>query len=375
MKTEFSLTLVLATVFSKGAMEGASDALMAVMTDIVDKAQELAKSKILWLPIAQNQPMGPLTITNPPVGAAVQSATEGKPARKRTQQYAEWDICAYMSSKDRRQKQLDAREEQRAKAQMESAKRDMLVYKQMVFELKTGLKTKKDKKVKKAPIMKIQANKDIIKTMIRSDIPNVPLPPEIKLQITVDKNKTSTQTGSKSPRTRSQAAMEDENEKAKNRSNHQQEKEKEQEEHEIKDDKAKNHRKHTKGKAEEGEEGGRGARKGSDKASNHKQASADMMDLFTLPDFLDDDDEEDPNFEPPVRKRGKGKAVPLIEDDQEDDDNEEDRVDDDNDEEEDDDYVVDKGDDDDGQDDDDENDEEEDDEEITLQTGKAEQRK
>ena len=67
MNTEFSLTLVLATVFSKGAMEGALDTLMAVMMDIVDKAQELAKSKISRLPIAQNQPMGPLTITNPPV--------------------------------------------------------------------------------------------------------------------------------------------------------------------------------------------------------------------------------------------------------------------------------------------------------------------
>ena len=51
---------------------------------------------------------------------------------------------------------------------------------------------------------------------------------------------------------------------------------------------------------EEGDEGGRGPRKGSDKASNCKQALADTMDLFTLPDFLDDDDEEDPNFEPPV---------------------------------------------------------------------------
>ena len=58
MNTDFSLTLVLATVFSKAAMEGASDVLMAVMTDIVDKAQELAKSKISQLPIAQNQPTG-----------------------------------------------------------------------------------------------------------------------------------------------------------------------------------------------------------------------------------------------------------------------------------------------------------------------------
>ena len=372
MNIEFSLTLVLVTVFSKGAMEGVSDALMAAMTDIVDKAQELAKSKIAVLPIAQNQPTGPPTITNPPVGSAAQSSTEGKPARKRTQQYAEWDIREYTSSKDGRQKQLDAREEQRVKAQMESTKCDMLVYKQMVFELKTVLKTEKDKKVKKALVMEIQANEYIIKTMIRSGIPDVPLHPEIKLQITVDKNKTSTQTGSKSPRMRSQAAMEDENEKAKNRSNRQQEKETEQEEHEIEDDKAKNRRKHMKGKVEESDEGDRGARKGSDKASNRKQASADTMDLFALPDFLDDD-EEDPDFEPPVRKKGKRKAVPLIEDDEEDDDNEEqeeDRVDDDNDEEEDEDYVVDEGDDDDGQDDD-----EEDDGEIMLQAGKAEQRK
>ena len=70
MNTEFSLTLVLATFFSKSAMEGASDALMAVKMDIVDKAQELAKSKISKLPIAQNQLTGPPTITNPPVGPA-----------------------------------------------------------------------------------------------------------------------------------------------------------------------------------------------------------------------------------------------------------------------------------------------------------------
>ena len=73
MHTDFSLTLVLATVFSKAAMEGASDALMAVMTDIVDKAQELAKSKISQLPP---------TITNPPVGPAAQSFAERKPAQK-----------------------------------------------------------------------------------------------------------------------------------------------------------------------------------------------------------------------------------------------------------------------------------------------------
>ena len=104
MNTDLSLTLVLVTVFSKTAMEGASDALMAVMLDIVDKAQELAKSKISQLPIAQNQSTGPPTITNPPVGPATKSSVEGKPARKRTQQYAEWDTREYTSSKDRRQK-------------------------------------------------------------------------------------------------------------------------------------------------------------------------------------------------------------------------------------------------------------------------------
>ena len=68
----------------------------------------------------------------------------------------------------------------------------------------------------------------------------------------------------------------------------------------------------------------------------------------------------------------------MIEDKEEEDDNEEeeeDRVDDDDEEEEDEDYVVDEGDDDAGQDDDEEEDDEEDDKEITLQTGKVEQRK
>ena len=80
---------------------------------------------------------------------------EGKPVQKQTQQYADWDTREYMSSKDERQKRLDAREEQRVKAQMESAKHDMLVYKQMVFELKTMLKMEKDKKVKKVLVMEI----------------------------------------------------------------------------------------------------------------------------------------------------------------------------------------------------------------------------
>ena len=136
----------------------------------------------------------------------------------------------------------------------------------MTFELKTVLKTKKDKKVKKVLVMEIQANEDIIKTMKRSGVSDVPLPPE--LQIMVDKNKTGTQTGSKSPRTRLQAATEeagkkteegggkqgrkvakssksgqppeDENKKVKNRSNRQQEKETEQEERETEGKKVKN---------------------------------------------------------------------------------------------------------------------------------------
>ena len=200
--------------------------------------------------------------------------TEGKPARNRTQQYAEWDTREYTSSKDGRQKRIDAREEQRAKAQMESAKRDMLVYKQMVYELKAVLKTEKDKKVQKALVMEICANEDIIKTMIRSGVPDIPLLPDIELQITVDKSKTGTQTGSKSPRMRAQAAaeedkddkrteeggaqqgkkgaskpskpgellveVEDENDKAKNCSNHQQRKETELEEVETEVQKAKN---------------------------------------------------------------------------------------------------------------------------------------
>ena len=128
-------------------MEGASDTLMAVMSDIVDKAQQLAKNKISKLPITANQQMGPPTITNPPIRPIGQSSTDDKTAKKRTQQYAELDTREYTSSKDGRQKRVDAREEQRAKAQMESAKRDMLVYKQMVYELKTVLEIKKDKKV------------------------------------------------------------------------------------------------------------------------------------------------------------------------------------------------------------------------------------
>ena len=83
------------------------------------------------------------------------------------------------------------REQQQEKAQIESARHDMLVYKQMVYALKGVLKNEKDKKVKKALIMEIRANEDIIQTMIRLGFPDVPLPLEIKLQITVEKGKTA----------------------------------------------------------------------------------------------------------------------------------------------------------------------------------------
>ena len=171
-------------------MEGASDALMAVMSDIVDKAQELAKSKIAKLPIAQSQPTGPPTITNPPILPA-QSSTASKPARKRAQQYAEWDKRSIpLARMVDRNVLMQGRSKER-KLKLESAKRDLLVYKQMVYELKAVLKSEKDKKVKKAINMEIRANEDIIQTMIWSGVPDMPLPPDIELQITMEKNKST----------------------------------------------------------------------------------------------------------------------------------------------------------------------------------------
>ena len=103
--------------------------------------------------------------------------------------------------------------------------------------------------------------------------------------------------------------------------------------------------------------------------SKNRAISQETLDLFELPDF--DDDDEDEEYEPPIRKRRKGKAVPVIEDDEDDDE----EIDEDNgngdDEEADEDYEAEEGDDDDEEDEDDE----EDDEEITLQKGRAEQRK
>ena len=176
-------------------MEGASDALMDVMSDIVRRAVQLANDKIAKLPIVGKQ-MGPPTITNPPAATAGQSSTATDKTgrdRKKTQQYADWDKKEYTSSEDGCQKRIEARDEQRAKAQMESAKRDLLVYKQMVLELKTVLKTKKDRKMRKAIKAEIAVNGDIIKTLLRSGIPDLPLPREIELQITVDTSKQSEQ--------------------------------------------------------------------------------------------------------------------------------------------------------------------------------------
>ena len=207
--------------------------------------------------------------------------------------------------------------------------------------------------------MEIRANEDIIQMMIRSGIPDVPLPPELELQITVEKGKTGTQTGSKSPRTRSQAATEGDDKKAEGGASRQ----------------GRKLSKSTKW-AEPTEEEGKKAKNCSDrqqkqdegqmegeKAKNcQKQPKADTLDLFALPDFLEDDDDDD-NYEPPVKRNKRRKAVPLPPDD--DDEEDKDNGDEDN-EEQDKDYEE-------GDDDEDENGDK--DKEITLQVGKADQRK
>ena len=200
---------------------------------------------------------------------------------------------------------------------MESAKHDMLVYKQMVFELKAVMKNEKDKKVKKTLVMEISANEDVIKTMIRSGVPDMPLPPEIQLQITVDKSKTGIQKGSKVPRMRSQAVTEEDDKKMEEGGGQQGRKAskstKSGEPPEDENKKAKNHSNHQR-ELEEDETEGKKAK------NRQKQAKADTLDLFTLPDFLDDDDDD---YEPPVGRRKRGKAVPLLLDneDEEDEDN------------------------------------------------------
>ena len=74
-------------------MEGASDALMDIMSDIVRRAKQLAKDKITKLPIVGQQ-TGPPTITNSPAVTAGQSSTATDKTgrdRKKMQQYTDWD--------------------------------------------------------------------------------------------------------------------------------------------------------------------------------------------------------------------------------------------------------------------------------------------
>ena len=368
-------------------MAGALDTLMDVMPDIVERAQQLAKDKIAQLPIAGNQQTGPPTITNPPTATAGQSLMD-KTAKeyKKTQQYVDWDMKEYTSSKDGHQKRVEARDEQWAKMQMESAKRDMLIYKQMVLELKMVLKMEKDKKVRRVITAEIGANEDIIKMLIRSGVPDIPLPKEIQLQITVEKNKQGTQqTGAKSPR-KSKTTMEMtqaderteevevEEDKSKNCGNRRGKRGIEMKETEQEGEKSKNrtNRQRKKGTgSKEPENKGKKA-KNRDKQSTVRQ---ETLDLFVLPDFDDDEDkedDEDDDYMPPARKRRKGKPVPVIKDDDEDNEEDEEENGNGDDEEEDEDYEEEEEE---GDDEDDDEDNEEDDEEITLQTGKADQRK
>ena len=97
------------------------------------------------------------------------------------------------------------------------------------------------------------------------------------------------------------------------------------------------------------------------------------MDLFTLPNFDEDEDDDYEDYEPPVRDRRKRKSVPLIEDDDNDreqDNGDEEEEEDNRDDDKDEDYEKDDED-----EEDEENDDEDDDKEITLQRGKADERK
>ena len=86
----------------------------------------------------------------------------------------------------------------------------------MVRELKKMLETTKERKVHKVIELKIHGNEDIIKTMIRSGVPDVDLCEDALLQISTDKSKkTTAQTGgSKSPWIRSQDKGDEEGDKA-----------------------------------------------------------------------------------------------------------------------------------------------------------------
>ena len=289
----------------------------------------------------------------------------------------------YTSSKDGHQKRVEARDEQWAKAQMESAKRDMLVSKQMVLELKMVLKTEKDKKVRRAITAEIGANEDIIKMLIRSGVQDIPLPKEIQLQIMVEKNKQGTQqTGAKSPRKSKTTAettqaderteeVEVEEDKSKNHGNCHRKRGIEMEETEQEGKKSKNrtNRQWKKGTGSKEPKNEGEKAKNQDKQSTVRQ---ETLDLFVLPDFDDDEDEEDDDYMPPASKRRKGKLVPVIEDDDEDNEEDEEENGNGDDEEEDEDNEEEEEE---GDDEDDDEDDEEDEEEIMLRTGKADQRK
>ena len=94
--------------------------------------------------------------------------------------------------------------------------------------------------------------------------------------------------------------------------------------------------------------------------------SAQTADLFELPDF--DEDEDDEDFQPPVKVREKKK--PVIDDDAEEDEEEDEEKDKEEDDDEEDEDYDEEDNNEEGEDDDDE-----DDEEITLQKGKAAERK
>ena len=175
-------------------MEGASDALMDIMSDIVRRelsSWQRIKSQNYRLRVNKRDHQPLQTHQRRQQDKAPTATDKTGRDRKKTQQYADWDKKEYTSSKDGCQKRVEARDEQRAKAQMELAKRDLLVYKQMVLELKTVLKMKKERKMRKAIKAEIAANEDIIKTLLRSGIPDLPLPKEIELQITVDRSQQS----------------------------------------------------------------------------------------------------------------------------------------------------------------------------------------
>ena len=117
----------LVTVSIKVLMARSSDKLHDVMSDIVDKVQQLVKDKIARIPMTVNQPTGQPMALTPVVQPMVQLVpSDGKPMTKQTsmvvQQYADSDSREYLSSKEGRQARLDAREKLRQDMQMEARK-------------------------------------------------------------------------------------------------------------------------------------------------------------------------------------------------------------------------------------------------------------